>query len=116
MLTGTSIGGVPLASRHFSLQMGEVADVLDLLLGFEVMNGVKLELRVSTVGAPGSMDLGVTLVAHDHREDIGAVPPLASQSVRCLDTGLKNLRDVVTHVLYLVDGQLARNELYGKNS
>jgi hypothetical protein len=91
--------------------MGEVADVLDLLLGFEVMNGVCLEVRLGTVGVPGEMDLGVQMYAHDRKHAIGEVPSLASASVRCLDTGLKNLRDVVTHVLYALDFQLVQNEL-----
>lgn len=100
-----------MASRHFSLQMGEVADVLDLMLGYQVMNGVKLECRLGPVGVPGKMDLGVEMLAHDAGTEIGAAPPLASVNVRCLDTGLKNLRDVVTHVLYVVDSRLAQHEL-----
>jgi hypothetical protein len=101
-----------LASKHFSLQMGEVVDILDLLNGFQVFNGVSLETRVSPTGMRGKMDLMVTMLAHKPEADRAVVPPLASVSVRCLDTGLRNLRDVVTHVLYLVDGQLARNELF----
>lgn len=38
---------------------------------------------------------------------------LASASVRSLNTNLRFLKDVVTHVLYLLDGQLAWKEMRG---
>jgi hypothetical protein len=91
--------------------MGEVADIVDLLLGFERHNQVYVEIRMNYLWREKSPDLVVTVIAHDNTLDIGEVTSLASVSVKCLDTNLRNLRDVVTHALYALDFQLAVNEL-----
>jgi len=91
--------------------MGEVADVVDLLLGFERHNSVYVEIRMNYQWQEKRPDLVVMCIAHERADGIGEVPSLASVSVRCLDTGLRNLRDVVTHALYALDFKLALNEL-----
>lgn len=90
--------------------MGEVADILDLLIGFEQDNKVNVEIHLASVRTEGKWDIAVSATAHDLGYEIGAVPPLASASVTCLVTGLRNLRDVVTRALYVLDGQLALQE------
>jgi len=100
-----------LASKHHSLQMGEVEDILTLLLGFQEHNQVKVEVRFSVVDAGEKPDIVVAALAHDAKAEIGDLPPLASVSVRCSATKLRNLRDVVTHALYAMDFQIAVNEL-----
>jgi hypothetical protein len=68
-------------------------------------------MRVSLTRPGEKPDLVVALIAHEWEVEIGEVPSLASVSVRCLDTNLKNLRDVVTHALYLLDSRLAWGEM-----
>jgi len=107
---------VPLASRHFSLEMSEVADVMDLLIGMESSNNVKLELRMGIEGEGKHRDLVIVLIAHDKFFRIGEAPPLASVSAKCLGMNLKHFRDAVIRGLYMLDGQIASNELLGETS
>jgi len=99
-----------MASRHHSLEMTEIADVRDLLVGFEAQNSVCVGIRMSVYWTGAVPDVLIYAEVHKTREEVGEVPPLASVSVRCLDTGLRNLRDVVIHVLYALDMQLALGE------
>lgn len=99
-----------MASRHHSLQMGEVADILELMADFERHNSVRLETRIGLCRLVTKQDICVTMLAHQQGEEVGEVPPLASVSVSCLSTNLRNLRDVVIHALYALDLRLALNE------
>lgn len=99
-----------MASRHFSLEMTEVADVRDMLMAFEQHNSVKLELRVSVQSLNGRPDVVIAGIAHESAEAIGVAPPLASVSVRCSAMNLKHLAAALTHVMYALDFQLALNE------
>jgi len=99
-----------LASRHHSLQMGEVADVMDLLQGFEKQNRIHVEIRFGVLLLEGRPDLVVTGTLFT-LETADVEPVLfSSVSVPALRTGLRNLRDVVTHVLYALDFRLALDE------
>lgn len=100
-----------MASRHFSLEMGDVADIIDLLRGFEFVNKVALTLAMGLTEEGQRPDLVVQLSAWDRREEPPAQKPLASASVTCLATNLKYLRDVVIHALYQLDFQIALLEL-----
>ena len=104
-----------MASKHFSLQMGEVADILDLLIGFEQQNKVELQFRLALSTEPKHRDIVVTAAAYPPEDALMAQPPLAFASVECLATGLRNLRDVVTHALYQMDFQLALHEFESVN-
>jgi len=103
-----------LASRHFSLNLSEVADVTDLLQAFESHNDVRLEIRLS-VGIVGkSPTLELVGIAHPPAWQIGEVSPLASASLKCSALNLRSLRDALTHLMYVLDSQLAFNEMRGE--
>ena len=100
-----------MASKHHSLQMGEVADLLDLFQGFETQNRVWLDCRLKLTMEHNRPDIVVMMWAMEGRPEDTEVTPLASVSVTCLGTGLRNLRDVVIHALYALDFKLALREL-----
>jgi len=100
-----------LGTKHYSSQMSEVADVTDLLLGFERHNNIRLEVRMSLINQEKNASIAMSVLAHSVSEEIGDQPPLASANVICSDINLRRLMDVLTHVLYSLDFQLACNEL-----
>lgn len=88
-------------------------DVAGNLVAFEAINGVRLEIRVSTSDNQGRADLTVAVIAHDRRAPIGEAPPWGSVSVKCSATRLRTLEGALIHALYLMDSTLARTELLG---
>lgn len=102
-----------MASRHFSLQMSEVGDVLDLLYSYEQLNGVRLKVAVEVVRLPRGPELAIAVVAWGAEPSGLALPPLVSVSVRCLAINLRGILGALTHALYLVDSRLAQLELDG---
>lgn len=100
-----------MASRHYSLEMTEIADFRDLLMGFEEHNGVRIEVRLSLVWGALVPDIAMVAIAHESAGEIGVVAPLASVSVRCSATNLKTLSAALIHAMYALDFQLALNEL-----
>lgn len=101
---------LPLASRHFSLNMSEVGDVTDLLWGFEKHNQCSLQLRVETVVVKGKLDLLLTIAAWDVAKPRGEATLWACVSVQCSSMNLRTFRDAVTHVLYALDLKLVLRE------
>lgn len=97
-------------SRHFSLNLSEVGDVTDLMLAFERHNAVRLEVRLSLVNQEKNASIAIAMLAHGKEGEIGEVPPLGSVSAICSAINLKTLRDVLTHVMYALDFQLALRE------
>lgn len=99
-----------MASRHFSLRMSEIGDLIDLLWAFEKQNKVGLGCYLSTVVTKGNVDLGIRMDAFDIMSDPTERAPLASVRVTCSDMNLVMVRDAVTRALYALDMQLALNE------
>lgn len=102
-----------MGSKKFSQEGIMMVDVAMNMTAFEVMNDVKVELRLSTVARHGRSDIQLTGVAHSRAGEIGELPPLASVSVTCLATNLTSTDAALIHVLYLLDGQLAEREMLG---
>ena len=94
----------------WSTGLGTV-DVMMNIVAFEILNSVRLEIRLSVVDRHGRADLAIAALAHDRAVEIGEAPPLASASVTCLGTRLTTLEAALIHALYMLDGQLAKNEL-----
>lgn len=100
-----------MASRHHSLDYSEVKDVTQLLQDFEEHNQVVLDvglhLEVTKKGP------GIVMSAEAYTKDVErpGAPLLASVSVRCLDMNLKHWGAAITHLLYVLDAQLALNEM-----
>lgn len=92
----------------------DLLDIVSLITAFESINRVQLEIRMCRSKESRLPDLAVTLVATDQDKVIGAVPPLASASLTCLATNLGSLAAVVVHGLYLLDAQIAKQEMGGE--
>jgi len=100
-------------SRHHSLDYSEVKDVTQLLEDFERHNDVRLtvsfELERTSKG-PGIVMSGEAWTSDPGRTE---APLLASASVRCLALNLRHWGAAVTHLLYVLDAQLALKEMQG---
>jgi hypothetical protein len=84
--------------------------VVGNLVAFEVINNVRLEIRMSTADDHGRVDLAITVAAHDREVPLGDQPSLGSVSVTCSGTRLRTMEAALIHALYLLDGQLAAGE------
>jgi hypothetical protein len=102
-----------LARKHYSLLMTELADVTDLLVAFEAHNNLRLEFRFSVEWEDRVPDIVLFAAAHSSEWQIGEVASLALANVRCSAMNLRDWNAALTHVLYLLDGQLAENEMSG---
>jgi len=91
--------------------MSEIADVTDLLCGFQEHNSCVLKMGV-TVEDLGKVR-GLIISAEAWGEDLGKPEAklLASVSVRCSALNLRHWNSALTHVLYALDFQLALLEL-----
>ena len=91
----------------------DLVDVAMNMVAFEVMNNVRMEVRLTVVNRKGEADILIAALAHDRSVPTGDLPPLASVNVSCLGTRLQSLEAALIHALYMLDGQLAKNELEG---
>jgi hypothetical protein len=108
-------GVPPLASSRSTSAGADWRDVAGNLVAFEAINGVRLEIRISTADYHGRADLRVVVVAHPADGQTGEVTPSGSVSVTCSGTRLRTMEGALIHALYLMDGQLAATELLGKD-
>ena len=81
------------------------------LVAFEVINNVRLEIRMTTADHRGQADLAITVLAHDRKGEIGDLPPLGSASVTILGTRLRSLEGALIHALYVLDAQFAESAI-----
>ncbi len=91
--------------------MSEVADLTDMVAGFEVHNTCVLEMRIMMATGVKLPDLQLTLLAWPKEGKSTEVKPLASVSVKCSATNLKTWNSALIHAMYALDFQLALNEL-----
>lgn len=103
-------GVLQLAQSRISSNNPDVIDVTMVMLAFESMNRVRLEVRLSRVDVAEASDLAITVVAHPMEGEIGEVVPLASVSVRCSAMNLRTLDSAVLAALYQLDFKLAEHE------
>jgi len=99
-----------LASSRGSSNGVDWRDVAGNIVAFEAINGVRVELRITTTNHHGRADLWIALLAHPADREIGEVAPLASVSLSTSATRLRSLEAAIIHGLYLLDGKLASNE------
>jgi len=99
-----------LASSRPSLHSVDVNDVIMVMLAFEAINRVKLEIRIGRVDDGEVSDLAIAVIANDASAPIGDLPPLASTSVTCSASNRKSLEAVLLAALYQLDFQLASGE------
>lgn len=81
-----------------------------VMLAFEAMNKVRLEVRISRVDDGPASDLAVAVLAHSLEAEIGGLPPLASVSVRCSALNLRTVDAAILAAMYRLDFQLAEHE------
>lgn len=89
-------------------------DVAANIVAFEVINKVRIELRLSVIDHHGRADVRVLAFAHDRNIPIGEAPPLASASATCLGSRVKSLEGLLIHTLYLLDAELGKEEFTKK--
>lgn len=99
-----------MASRHHSLDLSEIADVTDLVVGFQAHNNVRLSLRFGVVVEKKVPGIVIVAEAWEDLDDQPAAKPLASLTVKCSALNLKTWNAALTHVLYAMDFQLALAE------
>lgn len=102
-----------MAQSRGSSNSPDVIDVTMVMLAFEAMNKVRVELRIGRVDDGIASDLGITALAHSMEGEFGDLPPLASVNVKCSAMNLKTLDAAVLACLYRLDFQLASNEFIG---
>jgi len=90
-------------------------DVVGNLMAFEAMNNVRLELRLASMLRHGKPDLAVTALAFPKLEESMEQPHLALVRLTCSALNLRTLDAALIHALYLLDGQIASNELEREN-
>lgn len=100
-----------MATRHHSLQMSEVADLTDMVAGFEEHNTCVLEMKIMSSTEGKARDLVLTLVGWPKEGMSPGVKPLASVSVKCSATNLKHWNSALIHAMYALDFQFALLEL-----
>ena len=100
-----------MASRHHSLDMSELMDVMDVVRAFDLHNGTKTFFRFNVGKVGKSPELFLTAECWTAEAETVEVPPLASVNVKCSGLNLKSWNAVLTHVLYALDFRLACNEL-----
>jgi len=103
-----------LASRHHSLEMTEVKDVIEIIQNFEEHTGTHPAFAFSVVNADKAPRLMVTATAYEKPLDPAGPVQLASAQFNTSTTSHRFLRDVVTHALYLLDAKLAWKEMQGE--
>ena len=90
-----------------------IQEVSYLMEAFEAMNGVKLELSFTMERAGTRFDLVGKVTAWETENDGTAAKLLGSQSVICSAINLQTVEAVCIHLLYMLDGFLARKEMRG---
>jgi hypothetical protein len=98
---------LPLASRHFSLQMSELADVTDLLVAYEKQNQMRVTWSFLLKWEGKVPYIEITAKAWGMKGTDPEAKPLASVSVKCSDMNLRHWNAALTHVLYALDFQCA---------
>lgn len=100
-----------MGSRHHSLDLSEIADVTDMLFGFEEHNSCQITLNVSCEQAGVVRTLMVEATAWEKGKLPVGANCLASVNVTCSALNLRNWNSALTHALYALDFQLALNEM-----
>jgi hypothetical protein len=91
--------------------MSEIADVTDMIAGFQEHNSCWLMVVVTMEETPKHRTLVLGMTAYDAPIVSLGAKPLASVSVKCSAMNLKKWNSALTHAMYALDFQLALKEL-----
>lgn len=100
-----------MASKHGWSAGLDLTDVAMNIVGFEVMNNVKIALVMTVEDREGVGEVYLTATALPRQLGSGAVKPLASVRSSCYSMNVKSLEAAVIHILYLLDGKLGSVEM-----
>lgn len=100
-----------MASRHHSLDLSELADMIDVLDGFEAHNSVLITMAFGYDHGSRTPALFMTLDAWETDVSATGQPPLASTRMSTSTMNQKTLMGVLLQGLYQLDFLLAQREL-----
>lgn len=93
-------------SKHSSLNLSEVGDVVDILRSFECDQKLHVIVELELEPLRGDVQLVMRAEAWDYDPALVDRRLLASVSVGCSTTNLRHLRDALSHLLYALDFKL----------
>lgn len=102
-----------MAQRHHSLDLSEMGDVTDMLLGFEEHNHCRIAFRFGLVHSGKTPTVAIDGEAWTEFLGEPGAQLSASVNVKCSDLNLRTWNAALIHVLYALDFQLALNEFEG---
>jgi hypothetical protein len=100
-----------LGSRHHSLDLSEIADITDMLSGFQEHNSCRIMMLVRVEVTKRERGLVIEAIAYPMEGECTVATQLASVNVKCSTMNLRAWNSALTHVMYALDFQLALNEL-----
>lgn len=100
-----------MASRHHSLDLSELADVTDMLAGFEEHNSCELVTTFTVQKAGKARTIVLTMMAFEQAKEGQEAKLLGSVKLICSAMNLKTWNSVLTRGMYTLDFQLALHEL-----
>jgi hypothetical protein len=93
------------------LDLSEIADVTDMLSGFQEHNTCRITMLVTVEVSKPNRGLVIEAKAYPMEGECTEATLLASVSVKCSTMNLKAWNSALTHVMYALDFQLALSEL-----
>jgi len=93
------------------LDLSELADVTDMVAGFEEHNGCELVTVFTVQRSEKGRTIVLVMTAQERMPGGMVAKYLASVSVICSALNLRNWNSVLTHAMYALDFQLALLEL-----
>jgi hypothetical protein len=89
---------------------GDWQDVAAVIVAFQAINSVQLEMRLTGASDHGRADILMTLVATELPDGESEAKTLDSVSVRCSAMNRKTLEDALIQALYSLDFKLGSGE------
>jgi hypothetical protein len=105
------LGGVKLAQSRGSSATADLLDVAMCIRAFEEMNGCRVIVEVSSGKAGAWEDVILQALAMSSVDDPMGVRVLASVQSTLSATRLRTFDAALMHILYMLDGQLAWQEM-----
>lgn len=103
-----------MALRNGSSQTIGLVDVATNIVGFEVINGVRIVLTMTVGDLRGQATVMIGARAEERAPESPDPKVLGSVSVNTLATNLLTLDAALIHVLYMLDGEIARRAMLEK--
>lgn len=102
-----------MASRHHSLDLSEVKDIIQVLQDFEEHNGIAVTFSCGVLRTPKAPRLHACVDVWPKDPTTTGPARLTSARLTTSDISPKTMNGLVTHLLYIADGKLALREMRG---